>query len=103
MAMKLREEGVPIKVVYLGHRDGSAVMVHKDSGIWRTEDLRGKRVAVPNRYSNQRLLLYRNLKDRGMTFDDLNLLEMPPPDMAAALYSRSVDAISSGEPFMGQT
>jgi NitT/TauT family transport system substrate-binding protein len=103
MAMKLREEGVPIKIVYLGHRDGSAVMVHKDSGIWRTEDLRGKRVAVPNRYSNQRLLLYRNLKDRSMTFDDLNLLEMPPPDMAAALYSRSVDAISSGEPFMGQT
>ena len=46
MAMKLREEGVPIKIVYLGHRDGSAVMVHKDSGIFRTEDLRGRRVAA---------------------------------------------------------
>ena len=31
MAMALREQGVPIKIVYLGHRDGSAVMVHKDS------------------------------------------------------------------------
>jgi NitT/TauT family transport system substrate-binding protein len=103
MAMKLREEGVPIKIVYLGHRDGTAVMVHKDSGIFRTEDLRGKKVAVPNRYSNQRLLLFRSLKARGMTFDDLNLLEMPPPDMPAALYSKSVDAVSSGEPFMGQT
>ena len=68
MAMKLREEGVPIKIVYLGHRDGSAVMVHKDSGIYRTEDLRGKRVAVPNRFSNQRLLVYRSLRDRGMSF-----------------------------------
>jgi NitT/TauT family transport system substrate-binding protein len=28
---------------------------------------------------------------------------MPPPDMPAALYSKSVDAITSGEPFMGQT
>ena len=103
MAMKLREEGVPIKIVYLGHRDGSAVMVHKDSGIFRTEDLRGKRVAVPNRFSNQRLLMFRSLRDKGMTFKDLELLEMPPPDMPAALYARAVDAISSGEPFMGQT
>jgi NitT/TauT family transport system substrate-binding protein len=103
MAMKLREEGVPIKIVYLGHRDGSAVMVHKDSRIWRTEDLRGKKVAVPNRYSNQRILLFRALKQVGMTFDDIELLEMPPPDMPAALYSHAVDAISSGEPFMGQS
>lgn len=103
MAMKLREEGVPIKIVYLGHRDGTAVMVHAESGIRRTQDLRGKTVAVPNRFSNQRLLLFRNLRDHGMTFDDINLVEMPPPDMPAGLYSRSVDAISSGEPFMGQT
>ena len=103
MAMALREQGVPIKIVYLGHRDGSAVMVHKDSGIFRMEDLRGKRVAVPNRYSNQRLLIFRALQKVGMTVDDIHLVEMPPPDMPAALYSKSVDAISSGEPFMGQT
>ena len=103
MAIALREQGVKIKIVYLGHRDGSAVMVHKDSQIFRMEDLRGKRVAVPNRYSNQRLLFYRALKAAAMTIDDIQLVEMPPPDMPAALYSKSVDAISSGEPFMGQT
>ena len=103
MAMKLREEGVPIKIVYLGHRDGSALMVHKDSGIYRIDDLRGKKVAVPNRFSNQRLLLFKVLKERGMTFDDIELVEMAPPDMPAALYAKAVDAISSGEPFMGQT
>jgi NitT/TauT family transport system substrate-binding protein len=31
------------------------------------------------------------------------MVEMPPPDMPAALYAHAVDAISSGEPFMGQT
>jgi len=103
MAMRLREDGIPLKIVYLGHRDGTALMVHKDSGIFRIEDLRGKRVAVPNRYSNQRLLLFKVLKERGMTFKDIDLVEMAPPDMAAALYARAVDAISSGEPFMGQT
>lgn len=103
MAIALREQGVPIKIVYLGHRDGSAVMVHKDSQIYRMQDLRGKRVAVPNRYSNQRLLFFRALKAANMTINDIQLIEMPPPDMPAALYSKSVDAICSGEPFMGQT
>jgi len=102
MAIALREQGVPIKIVYLGHRDGSAVVVHKDSNIHSMSDLRGKRIAVPNRYSNQRLLIFRALKQAGMTPNDVQLVEMPPPDMPAALYSKSVDAITSGEPFMGQ-
>jgi NitT/TauT family transport system substrate-binding protein len=103
LAMKLREDGVPVKIVYLGHRDGTALMVHKDSGIVRIRDLKGKTVAVPNRYSNQRFLIYKVLKDQGMSLSDVNLIEMPPPDMAAALYARAVDGITSGEPFMGQT
>ncbi len=103
MAIALREQGVPIKIVYLGHRDGSAVVVHKDSGIHRMQDLRGKKIAVPNRFSNQRLLVFRALRDAGMTINDVTLVEMPPPDMPAALYAKAVDAISSGEPFMGQT
>lgn len=103
LAMKLREDGVPLKIVYLGHRDGTALMVHKDSPIYRIQDLRGKRVAVPNRYSNQRFLIYKVLKERGMSLDDLELVEMPPPDMPAALYARAVDGVTSGEPFMAQT
>ena len=46
MAIALREQGVKIKIVHLGHRDGSAVMVHKDSGIFQTADLRGKTVEI---------------------------------------------------------
>ncbi|MDX1952981.1 MAG: ABC transporter substrate-binding protein [Verrucomicrobiota bacterium] len=103
LAIALREQGVPIKIVYLGHRDGTAMMVHKDSSIRRIEDLRGKRIAIPNRFSNQRLLIFKALKDRGIPFNEVELLEMPPPDMPAALYSKSVDAITAGEPYMGQT
>lgn len=103
MAMALREQGVPIRIVYLGHRDGTTMMVHKDSDIRRIEDLRGKMIAVPNRFSNQLLIIYRALKQRGMTINDVSLREMPPPDMPTALSNRSVDAIISGEPFMAQT
>jgi NitT/TauT family transport system substrate-binding protein len=103
MAMALRQQGVPIKIVYLGHRDGTALMVRKDSSIFRMEDLHGKTIAVPSRFANQRLLIFKALRDHDMTLDDVKMVEMPPPDMPAALYSRAVDAIISGEPFMAQT
>lgn len=103
MAIALREQGVKIKIVYLGHRDGTAMMVHRSSQIYRIEDLRGKTIAVPNRYSNQRLLIFRALREHGMTIDDVHLVEMPPPDMPTALSVKAVDAITSGEPYMGQT
>ncbi len=103
LAMALREEGVPIKIVYLGHRDGTTMMVHKDSKIVWIAQLRGKTIAVPNRFSNQRLIIFRALKRHGMSIQDVNLLEMPPPDMPVALHRRAVDAIISGEPFMAQT
>jgi NitT/TauT family transport system substrate-binding protein len=103
LAMSLREQGVPIKIVYLGHRDGTTMMVRKDSKIFRIEDLRGRKIAVPNRFSNQRLIIYKVLRERGLSITDVTMLEMPPPDMPAALFSRSVDAVISGEPFMAQS
>ena len=38
LAMKLVEDGVPVKIVYLGHRDGTALMVRLHpavSSVWR--------------------------------------------------------------------
>lgn len=103
MAMRLREDGVPLKIVYLGHRDGTAMMVHVDSPIRRIRDLKGKTVAIPNRFSNQYLILHRALNKRGMSMKDLKLVELPPPEMPTALKGKSVDAIIAGEPFMAQT
>jgi len=103
MAIALARQGVPIKIVYLGHRDGTALMVHRDSGIFNIRDLKGKRLAVPNRFSNQFLIINKALRDNGMSQKDVEFMEMPPPDMPAALYARAVDMITSGEPFMAQT
>jgi NitT/TauT family transport system substrate-binding protein len=103
LAMKLREDGHRVKIVYLGHRDGTTMMVHKDSDITEIKHLRGKRIAIPNRYSNQHLILFKAFRDRGMNIKDAKLIEMPPPDMPAALQSRSIDAIIAGEPIMART
>ena len=87
MAMALREQGVPLKIVYLGHRDGTAMMVSKDSQIYRIEDLKGKTIAVPNRYSNQRLLIFKALREHGMTIADVTLAGNAPARHAGGVKS----------------
>src|SRR5690349_16450848 len=57
LAMVLRSQGVPIKIVYLGHRDGSTVMVAKHSTARTLRDLRGKIFARPSKFSNQYLVI----------------------------------------------
>jgi NitT/TauT family transport system substrate-binding protein len=104
LAMSLRERGAPVRIVYLGHRDGTALMVHKDSEIKTVRGLKGKTVAIPSRYSNQYLILFKAMEDRGLSIGDLKTVEMPPPDMPAALAARKgVDAIIAGEPIMART
>lgn len=99
LAMTLRRQGLPIKIVYLGHRDGTTLVVRKDSDIHRFTDLKGRRVAIPHRYSNQRILLEREIERHGLRSDDLTLLVYPPPEMPSALQKGAVDAYIVGEPF----
>jgi NitT/TauT family transport system substrate-binding protein len=103
MAIALRSQGVPIKIVYLGHRYGSAVVVRDDGPIRSPADLRGKTIAIPSRFSDERLLVLRALKAFGMTAKDVKLVEMAPPDVASALGAGAVDAFSMGEPYPSQT
>src|SRR5688572_32813118 len=85
MAIALRSQGVPIKIVYLGHRYGSAVVVRKDGPVRTVADLRGKTVAIPSRFSDEHLIVIRALKAHGMTRADIKIVEMQPPDVAGAL------------------
>ncbi len=99
LAMVLREQGVPIHIVYLGHRDGSTVIVPKNSTARSLRDLKGKTFARPSRYSNQYLVITKLMEDEGMQPDDLNFVDMPPPDMPSALASGAIDAYFIGEPY----
>jgi len=98
LAMKLREQGVPVKVAYLGHRDGSTVMVRADLPATTLADLKGRLLAIPSKYSNQYLVLRKLMKDQGLATGDLRFVEMPPPDMPGALATRAIDAYFVGEP-----
>ena len=98
LAMTLRRQGVPIKIVHLGHRDGTTLMVAKDGPVQTFRDLAGKTIAVPHMYSNQRILLARELDKQGMKEGDLKIVVYPPPEMPSALQKGAIDAYIVGEP-----
>ena len=98
LAMVLRAQGVPIKIVYLGHRDGSTVIVPKDSPAKSLRDLKGKTFARPSKYSNQYLVITKLMEDEGLAPGDINFVDMPPPDMPSALSAGAIDAYFVGEP-----
>ena len=102
MAIALVAQGVPIKIVYLGHRYGSAVVVRKDGPVKTVGDLRGRTVAIPSRLSDERLILFRAMKVWGMKPGDIKMVEMAPPDVSGALAAGAIDAFSMGEPFPSQ-
>jgi NitT/TauT family transport system substrate-binding protein len=102
LAIALVAQGVPIKVVYLGHRYGSAVVVRKNGPIKTFADMRGRKVAIPSRFSNERLLLYRAMKASGINPSEVHMVEMAPPDVSGALAAGAIDAFAMGEPFPSQ-
>src|SRR3982074_3504098 len=92
MAIALRAQGVPVKIVYLGHRYGSAVVVRRDGPAKPLTDLRGRVLPIPA----GRLILFRAMRVNKMDPHELHMVEMAPPDVAGALAAGAIDAFSMG-------
>jgi NitT/TauT family transport system substrate-binding protein len=99
MVMDLADTGVPVKIVALGHRSGAVIMTGIDTQAKNLGDLRGARIAIPSRFAVDNIFVHQLMKRYGMTDADLTFVEMPPPEMPAALFSGAVDAYATGEPF----
>ena len=99
LVMDLADKRIPVKIVSLGHRSGAVIMVRSDSPYKRFKELAGKRVAIPSRFAVDFLFLRKMLAQEGMTANEIQIVEMAPPDMPAALYAKAVDAYCTGEPF----
>jgi NitT/TauT family transport system substrate-binding protein len=99
LVMDLADKKIPVKIVSLGHRSGAVIMVRTDSPYQKFRQLAGKRIAIPSRFAVDFLFLRKMLAQEGMTPAEIEIVEMPPPDMPAALYANAVDAYCTGEPF----
>jgi len=102
LSIVLRQQGDDVKVVYIGNRHESTLVARKDINAKSLQDLRGKTIAVPMRFSGHNLSLRRMLDEQGLQ-GEVNIVEMNPPDMASALSSGALDAYYVGEPFAAQT
>lgn len=97
LAMNAKEKGIDLKVVALGHRDGNVLIGGND--IQSVEDLVGKSFAIPSRFSTHNILLYEMLKKHGITYDEVDVIELPPAEMPAALAEGRIAGYVVAEPF----
>ncbi|MBI1284227.1 MAG: twin-arginine translocation signal domain-containing protein [Thiobacillus sp.] len=100
----------PVKITAWDHTNGSAMVVHKDSGITKPEDMGGKQFAMPFWYSMHNVVSQMLLKAHGITPvirpqnaklapNECNFLILNPPDMPPALASKQIDGYCVAEPF----
>lgn len=85
--------GVDGEVIWIFHLLGEneALVVQPDSGIEEVADLKGKTVAAPFGTTTHYDLL-KAIELAGLTQDDLNIIDMDPPTMAAAFERGDIDA-----------
>lgn len=105
--MLARGKGLPIRIIAEGSQAGSgeatsinALMVAPDSGIDSVEDLAGKKFAVTTLENSGEVTIKAALEENGVPISDLEFVEIPFPEMNAALERGTVDAAWTTEPFI---
>jgi NitT/TauT family transport system substrate-binding protein len=98
---------VPIKVVAMSDAAGATpetdwqvLMVSKSSPITDVADLEGQTIAVNALRGVSEVMIKNSLEKQGVDPDSIELLEVPFPDMPAALAQKQVDAALATEPFL---
>ncbi|WP_026297469.1 ABC transporter substrate-binding protein [Paenibacillus daejeonensis] len=97
LAMRAKEQGIDLKTVALGHKDGNVVVSSQD--VEAVADLQGQSFAIPSRFSSHNILLYEMLKREGLAYTDVNVVELPPPEMPVALAEGRIAGYVVAEPF----
>jgi sulfonate transport system substrate-binding protein len=96
--------GAKVKVVsaYNGGGVGDQVLVHADSPITKIAELRGKKIAVGKGSSAHGHILAQ-LKNAGLTPNDVTLVFLQPADALSAFTSNQADAWAIWDPYTAQT
>jgi len=83
---------------YKGSSEGSAILVKADSPIKTIADLKGKKLAF-KRGSSAHNVAVKVLRKGGLSLTDVTLVDLAPPDAAAAFKNGSIDAWSIWDPY----
>ncbi|MEU9837121.1 ABC transporter substrate-binding protein [Streptosporangium sp. NPDC048047] len=102
-AIKAHSQGLKLRLIADSYQAGPGtflLMVTKNSPIASPADLRGKTIAVATLQSIGTLTTEVALKIHGLTAKDVTMVEIPLPNMPAALEAGTVDACWMTEPFI---
>ncbi|WP_068921769.1 ABC transporter substrate-binding protein [Planobispora rosea] len=97
------EAGVKLKIItdlYQAGPDVFNIIAAKDSPVSSVADLKGRTIAVNTLKNIGTLAVTTTLKSGGLTAGDVKFVEMPLPNMAAALQKGDIDAAWTTEPFL---
>jgi NitT/TauT family transport system substrate-binding protein len=103
-----KSQGVPVEIVSQGNQaaateeDAWDGLMVKDASIKTPKDLEGKTVAVNALKSMPELCARSMLEREGADVSKVDFVEVPFPEMTAALDAGRVDATTAVEPFVSQ-
>jgi NitT/TauT family transport system substrate-binding protein len=98
--------GVPVRVVcdgYQGRSNLYPIVTRPDSPIRDARQLAGKKIGVINTKGFPSLLTDAALAGVGVAASAVHLVEIPYPNMPAALQNGSIDAAFMTEPYLSQS
>ncbi|MGY1844577.1 ABC transporter substrate-binding protein [Modestobacter sp. SYSU DS0875] len=106
--LQARAQGLDVRVIAHwtsalteGETDINAVVAAADSGIQSAADLAGQRVAINTLNGMGDVTVREAVSQAGGDPDSVQFVELPFPDMPAALAQGNVDAVWVPEPFLG--
>jgi taurine transport system substrate-binding protein len=96
-------QGVDMQLVWIAEdiADAEALVAREGSGITKVEDLVGKKVGVPFVSTTHFHLLFA-LEHFGVNPDQVEILNLQPPQIAAAWERGDIDAAFVWDPALGQ-
>jgi NitT/TauT family transport system substrate-binding protein len=91
-----------IKFILQSNLEGSSIVVRTDSKIKLVSGLTGMTIAIPGHATMQDFLLRKALMKYGLSFNDIRIIVLKPPEMIQALKQKSIDAFIAWQPYPSQ-
>ena len=104
LALWLRQEGVPLRIVALGHHEGVGLVVPGDSPAQKPAELLSATplIAVPHKYSTHNILLKKIMLDLELDHlaPSVKTVSVHPSAMLSSLAYGELDGFMGPEPFL---
>lgn len=94
------DNGASLKIIGVVNQEGSGVVIRKYSNITNTTDLKGKKIAIPQKGSVQDILLKKMLIKNNISHNEVDITTSEVPYMPESLLFKKFDAFVAWEPYV---